>query len=409
MRIAVHDYAGHPFVFELSRQLARDGHEVMHLFFEGDPGPKGATQRKASDPDNLSIAPVQIRKPYRKDKMLVRRAQDIEYGRNCGDAIISFKPDIIISGNTPIESQKRLVSAAKKIDSAFVFWMQDFYSLAIRELIGKRMLGAGVVVAAIYERLERSLLRRSDAVVIISDDFIFGLDKINVDHRKFHIINNWGAISEIPIVEKNNPWSRRMGLDSEYVILYSGTLGLKHDPMAICAIADHFATDKSAKVVVSAVGAGFDALRSELHLNPRPNLILNGLEPIENLPDMLGTADAFIALLENDAGRYSVPSKVLSYLCAGRPIILSAPASNLSAKIVLEAGAGRVFEPGDHQALVAAAEDLKRDAHIRLAMGAAGRRYAENSFDIEAIAKRFTSVFEAALEHRHPRKLAPTE
>lgn len=340
--------------------------------------------------------------------MLVRRAQDIEYGRNCSDVILAFKPDVIISGNTPIESQKKLVSAAFKGQIHFVFWMQDFYSLAIRELIGTRMFGAGRFISAYYECIERSLLKRSDEVIIISDDFFPGLDRIHVDHSEFHIIPNWGAIGDIPTVEKSNPWLESMGLDTEYVILYSGTLGLKHDPMAICALADHFSSDPSVKVVVSAIGAGCDALKSELDVNPRPNLILKGLEPIEVLPDMLGAADTFVALLEEDAGRYSVPSKILSYLCAARPILLSAPASNLSSKIVLEAGAGRVVKPGDHQALVAAADELKCAPDLRRAMGAAGRRYAESSFDMEAIAKRFTGVFESALERRQSRKLAST-
>jgi colanic acid biosynthesis glycosyl transferase WcaI len=400
MRIAVHDYAGHPFVFELSRQLAKAGHEVMHLFFEGDPGPKGASTLRTSDSRNLHISPVKIRRNYRKDNLFVRRSQDIEYGLNCSREILAFDPDIILSGNTPIESQNILLSSATRKGACFVFWMQDFYSLAIRELVGNKFLGFGGLISSYYESLERRLLGKSDAVVIISDDFIPGLEGIFVDHSEFYTIPNWGAIEDISVVEKLNPWSRKMGLQSEYVILYSGTLGLKHDPMAICALSDHFADDRDVRIVVSAVGAGFDALKSELESNPRPNLILKGLEPFDALPDMLGSADTFVALLEEDAGRYSVPSKVLSYLCAGRPILLSAPSSNLSSKIVLEAGAGRVVKPGDHQSLAAAAEELKLAPDVRQAMGASGRRYAERSFDIEVIAKQFVGVFEAAVERR---------
>ena len=57
-RIAVHDYCGHPFQFELSREFARRGHEVRHFFFPEDAGPKGATRRSPDDPAGFSVEPV---------------------------------------------------------------------------------------------------------------------------------------------------------------------------------------------------------------------------------------------------------------------------------------------------------------------------------------------------------------
>jgi len=32
MRLLIHDYAGHPFQVQLSRELARRNHEVLHLY-----------------------------------------------------------------------------------------------------------------------------------------------------------------------------------------------------------------------------------------------------------------------------------------------------------------------------------------------------------------------------------------
>ena len=55
---------------------------------------------------------------------------------------------------------------------------------------------------------------------------------------------------------------------------------------------------------------------------------------------MLASATVLIGILEEDAGVFSVPSKVLSYLCAGRPIVLCAPAENLASRTLLEAEAG---------------------------------------------------------------------
>jgi len=124
---------------------------------------------------------------------------------------------------------------------------------------------------------------------------------------------------------------------------------------------------------------------------------------MEVLPEVLGSADVVIALLEEDAGRFSVPSKVLSYLCAHRPIILSAPRENLAARILADAGAGVVVEAGDATGLVAAARRLHDDDELRTAMGISGRTYAETNFDVTAVAARFQDVFQRAIERRKGR------
>ncbi len=99
-------------------------------------------------------------------------------------------------------------------------------------------------------------------------------------------------------------------------------------------------------------------------------------------------------LLEPDAGAFSVPSKVLSYLCAGRPQLASVPPANLAARVIERSGGGLTVPPKDPSALVAAAERLHRDPDLRQELGRRARAYAETAFDIEAIADRFEEVLE---------------
>lgn len=403
MRIAVHDYAGHPFQFELSRQLAREGHEVRHFYFAGDAGPKGDAKVRADDAPGFSVDPIDLDGAYSKDKLFQRRAMDIRYGREAGARIAAFRPDVVISGNTPVEAQEPLMRAAQGAGAAFVFWMQDFYSLAVKRILGRKWFGAGAAVAAWYEHLEAGQLRRSDAIVLISDDFLSGLAELKVRDADLEIIPNWGALDSLPVRPRANSWSAAQGLEGKFNFLYSGTLGLKHDPLVLTALADAFATDPTVVVTVVAAGQGADMLRAELEARPRPNMSLLPLQPMEVLPEVLGSADVVIALLEEDAGRFSVPSKVLSYLCAHRPIILSAPRENLAARILADAGAGVVVEAGDATGLVAAARRLHDDDELRTAMGISGRTYAETNFDVTAVAARFQAVFQRAIERRKGR------
>ena len=106
-----------------------------------------------------------------------------------------------------------------------------------------------------------------------------------------------------------------------------------------------------------------------------------------------------VALLEADAGAFSAPSKVLSYLCAGRPILISAPLSNLAARIVEDSGAGFAVAPDDEAGFIERAKRLRNDAGLRERMASAGRAYAERHFDIAAITDRFEQLFRRIAPH----------
>ncbi|MEZ5162168.1 MAG: hypothetical protein R2688_00140 [Fimbriimonadaceae bacterium] len=70
------------------------------------------------------------------------------------------------------------------------------------------------------------------------------------------------------------------------------------------------------------------------------NLLSRAVSAVR-LPDVLASADALMAILEPDAGVFSVPSKVLSYLCA-TSILMAVPPENLASKIVDREEAGIV-------------------------------------------------------------------
>src|SRR6266545_7089102 len=105
LRIALHDYSGHPFQIELSRELARRGHDVTHLHCPSYVTGKGALETRPSDPDTLTIVPVPLASSFAKHSPWKRPLQEIEYGRRLSGAIARMRPDVVVSANCPLLAQ----------------------------------------------------------------------------------------------------------------------------------------------------------------------------------------------------------------------------------------------------------------------------------------------------------------
>jgi putative colanic acid biosynthesis glycosyltransferase WcaI len=194
---------------------------------------------------------------------------------------------------------------------------------------------------------------------------------------------------------KDNLFSREHGLNDRFAFVYSGTLGRRHNPHLLVRLAETVAPYGSIVVVV-AQGVAMKQLYDAKAARRLDALRLLPLQPAEVLPDVLATADVLIAMIESDASTFGVPSKVPSYMCAGRPILLVAPKENLAARTVARAAAGIVVDPADEVSFLAAARRLRDDARLRAELAANGRAYAEETFDISRITDEFEAVLTGA-------------
>ncbi len=387
LRIAVHDYSGHPFQVQLSRALAKRGHEVLHLYSTRFQTPRGPLARVPDDPTSFAIEGIDLGERFHKYSFVRRLLQERRYGDLLAHRLVAFEPDVVISTNTPLDAQAVAQHSLKRDRVRLVFWLQDLYSSAIERMLRRRLPVVGGLLARRFSRLEAQLLRESDAVVVITEDFLPALAAWGVGPGRVSVIENWAPLDQVTPMAKENPWSLEHGLADVPVFLYAGTLGLKHDPSAILDLAEHV---PDARVVVVSEGIGADWLRD--HGSSADNLIVLPFQPFDRLSEVLATADILLAILEPDAGAYSVPSKVLTSLAAGRPILGAIPPANLAARTIERVGAGIVVSPRDLPALVESGRALMADPDRRQAMGRAARSYAESAFEIRAIADRFEAI-----------------
>jgi glycosyltransferase involved in cell wall biosynthesis len=391
----VHDYAGHAFPISLSRALAARGHQVAHVFASSLQTPRGDLKRRPDDPPSLEFReiPMDPKYPQHKYSFVRRRHMEVRYGRAAATFIRDWKPEAVLSGNTPTETQEPITRATVQTGGRFYYWVQDFYSLAVDQLLRRKIPLAGSWVGAWYRHLEARQFRRSARVVAITDDFTpiltgeFGLDPARVE-----VVPNWAVIEDLPLQPRDNPFARHHELHDKFVFLYSGTLGMKHNPAMLLELARRFHDHPEVRVVVVSEGLGAEWLRRESAVARLANLLLLPYQKFSDLPAMLATGDVLLGLLEATAGTFSVPSKTLSYLCAGRPLLLAVPPANLAARITRDQRAGLTVAPGDLDGFLAAAHELRASAGLRRTLGDNARAYAERTFPIERTATTFERI-----------------
>lgn len=391
VRLLVHDYGGYSFPLELSRELARRGNVVNHVFVNFLKTARTNFEDEAGGLPNLVIHALPMNPDYNRRKYIFHRRflMNLGYGMRLMREIIRERPDLVLSANAPTEIQLPLCLLCSMRGIVFVNWVQDLFSLAVKRFLSNKSKLVSMTIGAIYAAADSWIVRRSAVSIVISDKFASEIDSWRLPRVTHATIPNWAPVEKLPAGPKNNPWGNRHGLASRFVFLYSGTLGLKHNPSLFLDLARHFESDEGVEIIVVAEGAGAEWLDAQAALQHRRNLRVLPYQPSEELPQVLASADVLMAVLEKNAGDFSVPSKVLTYFCAQRAILLAVPLENLASRTVIEHEMGLVSEPDDPDGFFENARRLYRDAGLREGMGARARRYAEENFKIERVADKF--------------------
>lgn len=386
IRIGIHDYGGHPFTYDLSEGLAELGYEVVYLYTTMSHGPNAGGIRQNAQ---FQVAHINVPE-VKKEKFLTRFFQEYHYGKILKATLAKYEPDIIISSTTPLIAQWQITRWAFRRAIPSVFWFQDIISIAARNILSKRLgwLG-GLAISTLMAWMEKRILKQSDGVITISDAFSEVIYQWGIHPEVLLTHPNWAVIRELPVLTKANAWASEQGLSDFFCFMYTGTLGMKHNPEILVRLAQHFQSQPAVRIVVISETMGADWLREQKVIHNLTNLIILPFQPFSRMAEVLATADVLISVLNEEASNYSVPSKILSYLCSARPIIISVPPDNQAGRMVQESGAGHVVQPGDIAAFISAAEVLFENTEVRTKMGQQARQAAERLFDRDKIIQTF--------------------
>ncbi|MFF7366653.1 glycosyltransferase family 4 protein [Streptomyces tricolor] len=389
MRILVHDYSGHPFQAQLSRELARRGHQVVHSTCTAYVSGKGDL---ASDVSGLRFATIGDGVRLRKDAYVRRLGQESRLGLELARQVRREQPDVALLSNLPIPVLVVTAAVLRRLRIPWVLWHQDVTAIALKSFAAAEVARSMGLAAKVFGAGEKWSARQAAAVVVIADSFVRVHEEWGTAD-KVTVIPNWAPLDEIVPVSRRNAWSAEHGLDGVRTVLYSGTLGLKHNPVLLVRLAERLREQGSpVRLVVVNDGPAVPVLRDAAAARG-VELTLLPFQPYERLPEVLGTGDVLVVLLGPDAGQFSVPSKTLSYLCAGRPVLGLMPADNLAARLLRQAGSA-VFPPEEPALEGAAAwvREVLSDPARAERLGKESRALAEREFALEGCASRFEDI-----------------
>jgi colanic acid biosynthesis glycosyl transferase WcaI len=396
MSLVILDYGCHSFTYRLSSHLAKLGVPVKYVINGSleSPNLESVGPWSLDSPDLVKT--VFCEKPYEKINLLSRLRGELEWGGSCIRTLKELSPTAIVSSCAPLSIVPRLQKFSKSKGIPFIYWLQDLQGRAIGELFKKRVPFFGSSLGRLAEQFESQLLERSDSIITIAEGHDKSLPWAVRASQRYDLLENWANIDDLPLCGADNGWARANGLAETKNILYSGTLGLKHDWPLFLHLARALKNENDTRVILVSSGRAADRLKKESLKEGLGNLRIFPFQPFTRMPEVFGAATLLIAPLDASAGSFCVPSKILSYHCAGRATVLAIDSQNPGAAMIREAKSGIVVNPGDTAGFIVAVKSLLNNDTLRLQLGHNARSYAEQTFDLEKVARKFLNILSRA-------------
>jgi len=255
------------------------------------------------------------------------------------------------------------------------------------------LLNSGGLLTSILRRLSRFALKHADAVVTIGRCTAEILESDGIEASRIYVIRNWADERLIyPVSPEENMVRKEWGFTPEdFVVLYSGNMGVSHDFDSILRVADRMKNERRIKFVF--VGNGVRYHQIEQAERKFPNVFLFPFQPQDNLANSLSVGDVHFVSLRTGFEGLVVPSKTYGSLAAGRPVIYQGHPKSEIARTIKIFNVGVVIDPDDVEGLEEAVRTYYVDASIRKTQGRRAREVAQQELGRERALRRYLELF----------------
>ena len=321
-----------------------------------------------------------------------RILEDITFGLSSAWAVWrEGRPDVIIIESWPLIAVQIVASLASWWNVPYVYYVQDVYPEAAEQVGMLRPMGR---LARLCSAWDRRLCTRSASVIVISETMA-ELVSINrrLSRKQISVIQNWKDESDFPVWSGDASWRRSQGIcDEIFVALFAGTLGHVSGVDVLVEVAALLQCEENLLLLCIGDGIQKPAMLNEASRRRLTNIRFLPFQPSERVPEVQTSCEVALLTVRPDSSDSSVPSKLISYLAASRPVICAAKAESAVAQAVSDADAGIVVCPGDARAIADAILRLKSEPEMALRMGRNARRYFEKHYTLQRAYGQFSDL-----------------
>jgi colanic acid biosynthesis glycosyl transferase WcaI len=323
-------------------------------------------------------------------------------------AMSRARPDIILAVSPPLGLAATAIILGRRWRVPYVFHVADLQPDAAVDL---GMIRSRIVVETLY-RLERMAYRNAALVSTLTGAMRERIVHKNIPTEKVTLVPDWSQpeLFDLPLSGGGLRFKQQYSIGDRFIVSHSGNMGVKQGLEVMLGAAEA-ARDSHPELLFLLVGDG--AMKPKLQERAR----LQGLDNVLFLPilpaglfnEMLAASDLCLVTQQKAVADIVFPSKVLTLLSAGRPVVASLSEGSEVAHVLREAQAGVRTEAEDPTALLDAIVKLQALPERRAAMGANGRAYARQHWEKDRTLRAFESrLLEVVYGDRGATQAAPT-
>ncbi len=303
------------------------------------------------------------------------------------------RPDVIIAESWPLFATKFVALLAKWWNIPYLYYVQDVYPEAAEQVGILTPMGT---LSRLCRAWDRSLCSRSARVIVISETMkdILSINR-QLSREHITVIQNWKDESNFPVWSGNADWRRSQGIrDDLFVAMFAGTLGHVSGVDVLVEVAALLQGEENLLLLCIGEGIRKPAMLQEALRRRLSNIRFLPFQDSERVPEVQASCDVALLTMRSDSSDSSVPSKLISYFAASRPVICAANAVSAVAQAVRDADAGIVVCPGDAGAIAEAILRLNNEPEMALQMGHNARRYFEKHYTLQRAYTQFSDLLQ---------------
>jgi colanic acid biosynthesis glycosyl transferase WcaI len=285
-------------------------------------------------------------------------------------AMLRKRPDVLLAVSPPLGLTAPAILLRHLWGVPYVYDVEDLQPDSAADL---GMLPKWAV--KLLYRVESAAYRHARLVTTLTPSMRQRLIAKGLSEYKVELLEPRMDESLIDLLpEEGDTFRRRYDLGAKFLVTHSGNMGVKQGLDVIVDAAALNRADES--LLFLCVGNGAECARikrraAELDLGNVRFLPLLGEKDFRGL---MAASDICLVTQRHTVSEVAFPSKIVTYLAAGRPIVASVSPECEVARMMCESGAGKVAAADNPAALLDAICALRRDG-LRKA-GENAREYA---------------------------------